>query len=299
MPLLVVGTVALDTIETPWGRAVDVLGGSAVHFCSTASIFNRVRLVGVIGNDFPEDHIEFLKSLDIDLEGLEVRGGKSFRWTGRYEKDMNQRETLEIHLNVFENYTPTIPGAYRDTKFVFLGNGGPVTQASVLDGVPSPEFVLVDTMDLWIETERAALCDLLGKVDAVTLNDEEIRQLTGKLNLMAAGKALLELGPRAVILKKGEHGAMLISKDGTYLLPAYPTEEVRDPTGAGDAFAGGLMGYLASQGEVTFDNLRKAMQYGTVAASFNVEDFSLDRLRTVKRADLDERLMSFLGLLRH
>lgn len=297
MSLLAVGSVALDTIKTPRGKVSDVLGGSAVHFSVAASIFTRVRLVAVIGTDFPESHIEFLGGRDIDLEGLETAKGETFRWTGKYKEDMNQRETIAVHLNVFEDFAPKIPEAYRDSRFIFLGNGSPGTQASVLEGVASPTFVLVDTMDLWIHTERDALNDLLRRVDGITLNDEEIRMLTGETNLLAAGRALLEAGPSVVILKKGEHGAMLISRDGTFLLPAFPTEEVRDPTGAGDAFAGGLMGYLASKGEVTLDALRQAIRYGTVAASFNVEDFGTDRIKDVGRADIEERLKTFLGHL--
>ncbi|MCZ6689978.1 MAG: PfkB family carbohydrate kinase, partial [Planctomycetota bacterium] len=249
MPLLAVGTVALDTIETPGGKVEDVLGGSVTHFAAVASLFTRVRLVAAIGQDFPSAQLEFLKTRDVDLDGLEVREGRSFRWSGRYAEDMNQRETISVELNVIEGYQPNIPEKYRDSRFVFLGNGSPVTQASVLWGVDNPEFVLVDTMDLWIETEREALVDLLKKVDAITLNDDEIRLLTGQRNLVSAGKALIEMGPKAVFLKKGEHGAIVISQYGIYLLPAFPTEKVVDPTGAGDSFAGGIMGYLASVGE--------------------------------------------------
>lgn len=297
MSLLAVGTVALDTIETPGGKAVDVLGGSAVHFCAAASLFTRVRLVGVVGNDFPDAHLDFLRSRDIDLDGLRVRDGKTFRWTGRYLEDMNQRETISIDLSLIEKYPPEIPDTYRDSRFVYLGNESPVRQADTLREVSSPAFVLVDTMDFWIEKDREALDDLLRKVDALTLNEDEIRLLTGRSNLVAAGKALLAAGPAAVILKKGEHGAMLISRDGVYPLPAYPTEVVHDPTGAGDTFAGGLMGYLASQGEATFATLRKAIQYGTVVSSFNVEDYGLDRLRTVKREEVDHRLRTFTDLI--
>ena len=299
MPLLAVGSLALDTIETPEKTATDVLGGSLTHFSAAASIFTKVRLVGVVGSDFPEEHLEFLRGRDVDLTGVEVKEGKTFRWWGRYHEGLNHRETVSVHLNVFDNFSPKIPAVYADSKFVFLGNGSPVTQASVLDGVDNPDFVLVDTMDLWIQTETDALEALLPRVDAITLNDEEIRLLTGEKNLMSAGRALLRKGPKAVILKKGEHGAMLISGNGTYLLPAFPTEEVRDPTGAGDSFAGGLMGYLAAQQTADFITMRKALRYGAVAASFNVEDFSLDRLRDVRREDLDRRLLTFLEHLAH
>ncbi|MBM4087777.1 MAG: sugar kinase [Planctomycetes bacterium] len=291
--LLVVGSVAIDSIETPHGKAPNVQGGSAVYFSYAASFFNPVRLVGVVGQDFPKAFEDVLAARKIDLRGLERADGKTFRWSGRYEGAMNSAETLSVELNVFGNFEPKIPQAFRDSQFVFLANGGPDTQRHVLEQMRKPRFTLADTMNLWISETRPQLLKLLKLVDGIVLNDGEARMLTGESNLIKAGRAVRQLGPNTVIIKKGEHGSLLVDKDGLFGLPAYPAERVVDPTGAGDSFAGGLMGYLARQGKVTDANLRRAIAYGTVTASFTIEDFSLNRLRQIKLADIQRRFREF------
>jgi sugar/nucleoside kinase (ribokinase family) len=296
--LVVVGSIAFDSIETPRGTVDDVLGGAATFFSYSASFFTRPRLVGVVGDDFPEEHRRLFASRQIDTAGLVIQsGGQTFRWKGRYHEDMNTRDTLEVHLNVFGTFNPVLPEHYRDSTHVFLANGSPVVQAKVLDQVRRPQLVLADTMDLWIETQHDELLALLPRLDGLLLNDSEARLLTEEDNLVRAGHAVRRLGPKFVILKKGEHGAMLFSEDGVFVVPAYPTQEVIDPTGAGDSFAGGLMGHLCAEEDVEPGRLRRAMAYGTVVASLAVEGFGLDRLKNTTRAEIDSRLEQYRNML--
>jgi len=298
MPLLVVGSVAFDSIETPTDSRERVIGGSAVHFSYAASYFTSVRLVGVVGEDWPGVHTELLQNRGIDTEGLQVvQGAKTFFWKGKYEPNMNDRETLDVQLNVFGNFDPVLPEQYRRCKFLFLANGSPSLQLKVLDQVPGAELSVADTMDLWINVEKDALMELLQRIDGLVLNDSEAKLLTGDENLVAAGHKTLALGPKFVVIKKGEHGAMFFSEHETYVLPAYPTERVIDPTGAGDSFAGGMMGYLAEQDDFEPKTLKEAMAYGIVVASYNVEDFSLDRMKTIERRDLELRLKQYRKML--
>lgn len=298
MPLLVVGSVALDSVETPSARRDDVLGGAAVFFSYAASYFTSSRIVGVVGDDWPESHTRLLHSRGIDTRGLAiVQGGKTFRWRGKYLPNMNDRETLETHLNVFEHFAPALTEEQRQAKFVFLGNIDPRLQLSVLDQVADPQLVVADTMDLWIRIKHDELMALLQRLDGLVLNDSEARLLTDDENLVRAGLKVLELGPKFVVIKKGEHGAMFFSRDETYVLPAFPTAAVIDPTGAGDSFAGGLMGYLTSRHRSDPQTLKEALAYGIVVASFTVEDFSLDRLQAVERKDIDQRLAEYRQML--
>jgi len=296
--LLVVGSVALDSVETPTDRRENVLGGSAVYFSYAASYFTSVRLVGVVGDDWPAEHTELLRSRSIDTSGLVVvEGAKTFRWSGKYLPNMNDRETLDVQLNIFGEFDPVLPDDYKRCPFVFLANGSPRVQMNVLQQIDGAHLAVADTMDLWIETENEGLRELLGKLDGLVLNDSEARLLTGDENLVRAGHAVREMGPKFVVIKKGEHGAMFFSKHETYVLPAFPTEQVVDPTGAGDSFAGGMMGYLAEQGRFDLKTLKEALAYGTLAASFNVEDFSLDRMRQIERADIDRRMEEYRKML--
>jgi sugar/nucleoside kinase (ribokinase family) len=306
--LLVVGSIAFDTIKTPHGEAPDVLGGSAAYFSVAASFLAPVRLVGVVGADFPEEFRRTFESRHIDTAGLEVvPSGKTFRWVGSYRGAMNEAKTEDVQLNVFGDFKPAIPPRFRDTHLVFLANGSPVTQAAVLDQVSRPDLVVADTMNLWIETRRDALLALLRRVDGLVLNDGEARMLTGEHNLVAAARKVLGLGPAFVIIKKGEHGAILAHRDGCQTdgpttgwacaLPAYPSLEVRDPTGAGDSFAGGMMGYLAHEGCYDFRRLVRAMAYGTVMASFTIEDFSLRRFERLTIDEIDLRLRDYHEML--
>jgi sugar/nucleoside kinase (ribokinase family) len=298
MPLLVVGSVALDSVETPTEKRDNVLGGSAVFFSYAASYFTSVRLVGVVGQDWPHEHTELLQKQGIDTSGLHVvPGAKTFRWRGKYLSNMNDRETLELHLNVFETFDPVIPDEYRKCKYLFLANGSPVLQMKVLDQMPDAELKVADTMDLWINLQRDELGELLRRIDGLVLNDSEAKLLTGDENLVRAGHKVREMGPKFVVIKKGEHGAMFFSREETYVMPAYPTPEVVDPTGAGDSFAGGMMGYLAEQGNYSAHTLKQALAYGTIVASFNVEDFSLDRMKQISRADLEARMKAYHRML--
>ena len=295
--LLVVGSIAFDSIETPNGSVEDALGGSATFFSYAASFFTSPRLVGVVGEDFPDEHRRLLAGRGIDTAGLVTQPGRTFRWKGRYHQDMNTRDTLEVHLNVFGTFDPQLPERFRDSSHVFLANGSPTLQARVLDQVRKPQLVLADTMDLWINTQRDDLLKLLPRLDGLLLNDSEAKLLTGDDNMVRAGQAVCRLGPKFVIVKKGEHGAMLISDDGVFVMPAYPTEDVLDPTGAGDSFAGGILGYLASDGSPPPGRLRRAMAYGTVVASLTVEGFGLDRLKRADRELIETRLESYRTML--
>jgi sugar/nucleoside kinase (ribokinase family) len=295
--VLVVGTVAFDSIETPQGNADRTLGGSASFFSYAASFFTRPRLVGVVGDDFPPEYRAVLGERDIDSSGLVTEAGKTFSWKGRYHQDMNNRDTLEVHLNVFGTYDPVVPAGFRDSTHVFLANGHPLIQAKVLDQMPRPALVMADTMDLWISTERDALMKLLPRLDGLLLNDSEARMLTDCDNVVKAGEAVRAMGPRFVVVKRGEFGAMLFTPDGIFVIPGYPTVDVVDPTGAGDSFAGGLMGYLASDDTPPPGRLRRGMAYGSVVASLTVEDFGLGRLRRTSRAEIDERMEQYRNML--
>jgi len=298
MSLLVWGSIALDSVETPQARRDDVLGGSAVFFSYAASYFAPVRLVGDVGEDWPEEHTRLLQSRKIDTSGLRiVPGEKTFRWTGKYQPNMNDRETLEVHLNVFGKFDPVLSDELRRSRFLFLGNGSPVVQMKVLDQMSDTTLVVADTMDLWINIQHDELMQLLKRVDGLVLNDSEARLLTGDENLVRAGHKVRKMGPKFVVIKKGEHGAMFFSEHETYVMPAYPTPDVIDPTGAGDSFAGGMMGYLAQQGNFEPKSLKRALAYGTLVASFNVEDFSLDRMKRIERADLDRRMAEYETML--
>jgi sugar/nucleoside kinase (ribokinase family) len=298
MPLVVVGSVALDSVETPTQTRDNVLGGSAVFFSYAASYFTPVRLVSVVGDDWPARHTELLQARGIDTAGLEVvPGAKTFRWRGKYLPDMNDRETVDVQLNVFEQFDPVLSEACRRAKFLFLANGPPLLQMKVLGQCPGASLTVADTMDLWINSQREELGELLRRVDGLVMNDAEARMLCGDENLVRAGQAVRQMGPRFVVIKKGEHGAMFFSKHETYVLPAFPTPDVIDPTGAGDSFAGGMMGYLAEKDSLDPKTLKEAMAYGILVASFTVEDFSLDRLEKVTRQDLDQRMEEYRKML--
>jgi sugar/nucleoside kinase (ribokinase family) len=298
MPLVVVGSVALDSVITPTQTRDNILGGSAVYFSYAASFFTSVRLAGVVGEDWPAEHTELLQARGIDTTGLQiVRGGKTFRWRGKYLANMNDRETLDIQLNVMDQFDPVLPETYRRCKFLFLANGSTKLQMKVLDQCTGPSLVVADTMDLWIRTEPNELRELFKRIDGLVLNDSEAKLLTGIDNLVQAGHAVRQMGPRFVVIKKGEHGAMFFSEHETYVLPAYPTPEVVDPTGAGDSFAGGMMGYLTEQDNFDPKILKEAMAYGILVASFTVEDFSLDRLKIITREDLDQRMTEYKQML--
>jgi len=298
MSLLVVGSVAFDSVETPAESRENILGGSAVFFSYAASFFTPVRLVGVVGEDWPVEHTRLLQERKIDTSGLKIEPDKqTFRWHGRYMPNMNDRETLEVQLNVFGEFDPVLPESYRDSDYVFLANGVPAVQLKVLEQVRAPKLVMADTMDLWIREHRHALMEVLERINGLVLNDSEAILLTEDENLVRAGRKVLEMGPKFVVIKKGEHGAMFFSEHETYVLPAYPTEEVVDPTGAGDTFAGGMMGYITEKGDFTPNSLKEAMAYGILVASFAVEDFSLDRMRQIQRSDLDDRLADFKRML--
>lgn len=291
MSLLVTGSIGIDQVETPFGRADDVLGGSAVYFSFAASLFSPVRLVGVVGEDFPPAFRAVFSGRPIDLAGLEVRrGSKTFRWQGRYIGDMNTAQTLRTDLNVLAEAGPKIPESFADSRYVFLANTHPARQRELLASLKRPDLVVADTMNLWIESTRDELLATLAKVHGVVLNDGEARMLTGRGNLVEAGRAVLGLGPRFVVIKKGEHGSILVSRDDLFLLPAFPTTDVRDPTGAGDSFAGGMLGYLASVGRADGPALRAALARGTVTASFTIEGFSLEGLRRADSGAVEARL---------
>ncbi|RMF61094.1 MAG: sugar kinase [Calditrichaeota bacterium] len=297
MSILVVGSIALDTVETPFGNAQDSLGGSALYFSAAASFFAPVNLVGVVGKDFDFSKIEFLKQRGVDFEGLGVEDGETFRWGGRYHKNMNQRDTLFTYLNVFKNFQPVIPDHYRDARLIFLANIDPELQLDVLHQVKGPELTVLDTMNFWISGKREALEELITKVDVLILNDEELYELTNIPNMYDSAHELLQQGPRALVIKKGEHGAVLVTVDQYFLAPAFPLRKVVDPTGAGDSFAGGFLGYLATCKTIDAKHFRKAVIYGTVTASFTVEDFSFNRLREISRKEIEERVETLRNMV--
>jgi sugar/nucleoside kinase (ribokinase family) len=275
---LVVGSIALDTVETPFGKAEEALGGTAVYFSLAASLFATVQLVGVVGEDFPPSGIELLKRRGIDLAGLQQREGQTFRWVGEYDFDMNVAHTLDTRLNVFETFHPTLPEHYRDARIVFLGNIDPTLQLDVLRQVRNPALTCLDTMNFWIEGNKEALDAVVSQVDAILINEGEIREYTGRYNVLEAARTLQQAGPQYIIVKRGEYGAVLFSEDDVFMVPAYPTWEVRDTTGAGDSFAGGFVGYLDTVATIDLPAMRAAMVFGSIVASHAVEDFSINGL---------------------
>ncbi|MFT7618647.1 MAG: sugar/nucleoside kinase (ribokinase family) [Planctomycetota bacterium] len=290
MTLLVVGSIALDSVCTPFGDHPNILGGAASYFSVGASLFTQVRLAGVIGEDFPEEHMELFKSRNIDLTGLRrIEGGKTFRWSGKYVDRMDVAETLDTQLNVLGECKPELPDSFKNSEFVLLANDHPLNQLSVTEQLDAPRFVMMDTMNLWIDNFRDDVLTVLKAVDAIVCNDEEARSLGGDANLIAAMNNIAKMGPKTVLIKKGEHGAIVLHEGKFFALPAYPLSTVKDPTGAGDTFASGVMGYLAREGSTDFKQIKKAMSYGTVVASYNVEDFGLDRLRTLTWDDIEKR----------
>ncbi|WP_396208709.1 PfkB family carbohydrate kinase [Gemmatimonas sp.] len=296
-PVLVVGSVALDSVETPFGKADEVLGGSGTYFSSSASHFTDVQLVGVVGDDYPVEKLEPLAARGVDLAGLEKATGSSFRWRGRYRHDLNSAETLETHLGVFSHFRPKIPDQFKRSPFVFLANIDPRLQLQVLEQVEKPRLVACDTMNFWIESRRPELVELLGHVDLITLNDAEARQLTEHTNLVKAARWIMDKGPKHVLIKKGEHGAFMFTRESIFFAPAYPLESVFDPTGAGDSFAGGFIGYLAATGDLSDANMRRAVVVGSAMGSFAVEKFSNARLLEITRTDIDARIQEFRQLV--
>jgi sugar/nucleoside kinase (ribokinase family) len=296
--LLVVGSVALDSVSTPFGQVTEVLGGSATYFSYAASFFTNVKLVAVVGEDFPKAHLVTLKDRGVDLSGLQVARGRTFRWAGEYGFDLNEAKTLDTRLNVFAGFRPSLSGAHRKVPFLFLANIDPELQLEVLRQAERPQLVALDTMNFWIEGKRDALLKVLAEVDVLLVNDAEARQLAREPNLIKAARAILSLGPRTVVVKRGEYGALMISDGSFFFVPAYPMESVLDPTGAGDTFAGGFMGYLAKQERTDPDSVRRAIVFGSVMASFTVEDFSLNRLVTLGADEIERRYASFQDLVR-
>lgn len=303
MSLIVTGSIGIDTIETPDGQKADsVLGGSSIYFAAGASFFTQVRLVAAVGEDFPPAFTAQFSQFNVDCAGLEVRqGSKTFRWHGRYHENMNDRDTLSVDLNVLAEALPPVPESFRDSQFIFLANTHPAGQMSLLAQFPKRQLVVADTMDLWIEIAQPELRQLLAQVDGFVLNDSEARLLTGETNTVkAADQVLAIMGPgeqKFVIVKKGEHGAILRHRQGTVVLPAYPSAQVTDPTGAGDTFASGFMGFVAGKGDTSLETLRQAMAYGTVVASFTIEKFSIGRLQEITRADINARLAEYKQLI--
>jgi sugar/nucleoside kinase (ribokinase family) len=296
MSILVVGTVAFDSIETPSGSAERVLGGSASYFAMGASFFAPVRIVGVIGKDFPEEHLDLFTRRGIDLQGLKRESGDTFHWRGRYHEDLNVRDTIELHLNVLSGFVPRLPESYRDAEYVFLGNIDPEMQLEVLSQLRCFRLVACDTMDHWINASPQPLRKVLGKIETLVVNDSEARLLSGEHNIVRAARAILKMGPKTVLIKRGEYGVLQFSDSAIFAVPAYPLEEVFDPTGAGDSFAGGFFGQLARSGDAGEGGLRRAIVYGSVVASFTVEDFGLKRLSSLTMDQIEERYRKFVEL---
>lgn len=293
MDILVVGTLAFDSVKTPFGEADNVLGGSATYFSVSASNFAEVGLVAVVGKDFPEENVDMLKSKGVDVGGLLRTEGKTFRWKGQYGFDLNEAETLETHLNVLMDFDPKVPDNFKDADVVFLANIDPDLQAKVLDQVNNPKLVACDTMNYWIESKKDKLLEVLKRVDLFVINEGETRELAGEASLVKAAKKILSFGPKTLIVKRGEYGVLVFTQEGIFAAPAYPLEDIFDPTGAGDSFAGGLIGYLASSGVYDDEHIRKAAVLGSVMASFNVESFSLDRLKEINMGDIHGRFREF------
>ena len=292
-PVLIVGSVALDSVETPSGRVDNALGGAATYASTATSLFAPVRLVGVVGEDFPKEHLDFLRGRDIDLSGLQiVEGGKTFRWKGDYLGDLNQAATHDTQLGVFEHFEPHLPADYKGTPWVFLANIHPELQLQTLNSVENPRLVVCDTMNLWINLARESVLKVLSRADVAVMNDGEVRMLLEEENLIRAGRELLKRGPRVVIIKKGEHGALMFSGDDIFSSPSFPVEEVVDPTGAGDSFAGAFIGYLAQQNDDSLEAMRRAVVYGACVASATVSDFSLGALAKLKREEVERRFQT-------
>lgn len=290
MSLLVTGSIGIDTVETPFGRRQDVIGGSAIYFSYAASFFTPVRLVGVVGDDCPQSLLKVFEGREVDTGGLEIRkGSKTFRWQGSYVKDMNEAVTVKVDLNVLAESAPRIPQNFLDSKYVFLANTHPVLQQEMAGSLKNARLIVADTMNLWIQTQRKELCKLLGRIHGLVLNDGEARLLTEKKNLIQAAREVLKMGPKFVVIKKGEHGCLMCSANDTFVLPAFPADQVVDPTGAGDSFAGGMMGYLSSQGGFSPASIRRALAFGTVVASYTIADFSLAGLQAITREHIDQR----------
>lgn len=296
MSIVVVGTVAFDTVETPFGKGENVLGGSATYFSTSASFFTDVSLVAVVGEDFPEEHVRFLQSRDINTDGLQRIPGKTFHWTGKYGYDLNEAQTLDTQLNVLMDFKPVLPESYRDADYLFLANIDPDLQMEVLQQVRSPKLVACDTMNFWISSKPEALRKVLKKVDIVVINEGEARQFTGEANLVKAARAIIALGCKRLVVKRGEYGVLMFTADSVFAAPAFPLEDVFDPTGAGDTFAGGFMGYLANTGDLSDEGIRQALVFGSVMASFNVEDFSLNRMKRLDYREIENRYRSFKSL---
>jgi sugar/nucleoside kinase (ribokinase family) len=296
--LTIVGSIGIDTIETPSEKQEEILGGSVSYACAAASFFTHTGMVGVVGTDFPADFKQTWENMNIDLEGLQTVEGKTFRWSGVYEENMDNRRTLSTELNVFETFSPELPEGYREAPYLFLGNIHPALQLHVLEQVREPKFILIDTMDLWINIDKENLTKVIGKCHMLTLNESEAQLFTGEQSLTAAATQLLELGPEYVLIKKGGNGSMLFTKDDIFLLHAYPLDHFKDPTGAGDTFAGGLMGALAASGKADKESIRQAMVYGSIVASFGVEEFSLERLKQLDRAGIETRVSEFKEMCR-
>jgi len=296
MSLLVMGTVALDTVETPFGKIEEGLGGSATHFSVSAIFFNPVSLVAVIGEDFPQEHVDYLKARGVDLSGLQTLPGKSFRWSGRYDYDLNTAHTLDTQLNVLTQFDPVIPEANKNHPFLFLANTAPEIQSKTIDQVKGKPFIAMDTMNFWIEGYRDELLKALKRIDMLIINEGEARMLSQEHNLVKASNVIRAMGPKILLIKQGEHGALAFFENKLFSAPGLPLEDISDPTGAGDSFAGGVMGFLAKKGKRDFRTLKKAMIYGSVMASFNVEKFSCDRLKTLTEAEINKRYEAFCHL---
>jgi sugar/nucleoside kinase (ribokinase family) len=300
MSLLVIGTVAFDAIETPFGKTDKIVGGAATFISMAASYFTKnINLVSVVGDDFPTESIKMLQNKGVNTEGLQIKQGeKTFFWSGRYHNDMNSRDTLDTQLNVLENFDPIIPEGYQDCEFLMLGNLAPSVQHTILDRLKTrPKLVVLDTMNFWMDIALNDLKELLKRVDVLTINDEEARQLSGEYSLVKASQKILAMGPKYLIIKKGEHGALLFNKDQVFFAPALPLEEVFDPTGAGDSFAGGFIGYISETRDISFDNLKRAIIFGSAMASFSVEKFGTERIQNLSDKDVDERVQQFIDLV--
>ena len=299
MAITVVGSIGIDLVETPFGRAEDILGGTSSHFCAAASFYEQVNIIGVVGTDFPQEYLDYFRSRGADISGIQMVEGKTFRWGGRYHLDMNTRDTLYTELGVFADFHPIVPESYRSAPVVFLANIHPSLQNEVLEQVTGAKLSILDSMNLWISTTRVELENVLKKVDLVIMNEEEARQFAEVPGLVTAARKILALGPRMVVIKQGSYGALLFSKDGSFFAaPAYPLEDVRDPTGAGDAFAGGFIGYLAQaqqRGELTTADFKRALLHGNIMGSFHCEDYGLNRLKTLTQDDIARRYREFLN----
>ena len=296
--LLIVGTVAFDAIETPFGKTDKILGGAGTYIGLSASNFDiESAVVSVVGDDFPQEYLDLMKNNNINIDGIEVvQGGKTFFWSGKYHNDLNSRDTLDTQLNVLADFQPVVPENFKDSEYVMLGNLHPLVQLSVLEQVKSPKLVVLDTMNFWMDNALEDLKKVIGKVDVITINDEEARQLSGEYSLVKAARKIEEMGPKYVVIKKGEHGALLFHKDQIFFAPALPLEEVFDPTGAGDTFAGGFIGYLARTEDISFENMKSAIIYGSNLASFCVEKFGTERMQQLTDSEMNERLHEFKKL---